>query len=734
MTQKIKRRSFLKQAGISASALAIGAYLNGCQWEAPEPEGIIQLFKPNIDEIAEGIGLNPYLFINPSGLVTIFAHKPDMGQGTFQSIPMLIAEELDVDFENIQIKIPPANNEFQEQSVGGSSSVRTMWEPMRKVGAAAREMLVQAAAKQWGVTTADCRTENGTVIRKSTNKKLHYGQLVEAANQLEVPKEPNLKSPNDFKLIGKSLARPTVPLKVNGQANFGIDMKVEGMVYAVIERSPCFSGKVKSIDDTTAMQIKGVEQVIKCIRPVGIHNWEGVAVIANSYWAALKGRKALKIEWEEPDNLPSSESLHTAMLTKAKEDGIVDTEDKNYNKVFTNAPISISAQYETPFLAHAPMEPINTLAHVKEDSCEIWTAVQFPSWIRAEAAGLLEMKPEQITVHCPFMGGSFGRKGFPDFSLEGVLLSKAVGKPVKIVWTREDDIRQSPMRPGSLNRLEGALDEEGNLLAFQHKVIAPSFDHSLRGVDMSEKINPPWIMEPIGQPFYDSKAFSSRYVWVDATPVPLIWWRSVYSSTNVFGQESFIDELAHQAGIDPLEFRLSKLNKKQKYKRLLEFLAEKAGYDQPLPQGKARGIAITHCFESTCGQVIEVSQTEKGVKIDRVVTAIDCGITVNPDNVKAQCEGCVVMGLTAAIKDPIRIENGRVLTSNFHDYRVLRIHETPSIETYILPSAENPTGTGEPALPSVAPALANAIFNLTGQRIRTLPIDLSKIEMAKTIG
>ena len=290
------------------------------------------------------------------------------------------------------------------------------------------------------------------------------------------------------------------------------------------------------------------------------------------------------------------------------------------------------------------------------------------------------------------------------------------------------------MRPGSLNRLTGALDENGNLLAFQHKVIAPSFEHSLQGIYNEGKIDPIWIMEPIGKPFYQCSAFSSRYVWVDATPLPLIWWRSVYSSTNVFGQESFIDELAHRAGIDPLEFRLTKLNKKPKYKRLLEFLAEKANYKKTLPQGRAKGLAITHCFESTCGQVIEVSQTENGIKIDRVITAIDCGIAVNPDNVKAQCEGSVVMGLTAAIKDPIRFENGRVLTSNFHDYRLMRIHEMPIIETHILPSEENPTGTGEPALPSVAPALANAIFNLTGQRIRTLPMDLSKIEMAKTIG
>ncbi len=730
----MKRRKFLKQSGVATSALAIGIHISGCSWNEKFPPGVIELYKPNIDDLATGINLNPYLYITADNEITIYAHKPEMGQGTFQSIPLLIAEELDLDLQDVKIKQPRADENFLDQSTGGSSSMRTMWEPMRKVGAAAREMLTSAATKRWNIAPGSCTTEGGNVINTITQEKLSYGSLVAEAAELDIPENPTLKKESEYRLIGARTERPDIPPKITGTANFGMDMKIEGMVYASIERSPCFTGTVKHIDAATCLAVPGVEQVVKCIRPVGVNRWEGVAVIASNYWAAKKGREALNITWDEPENLPDSKTLHDSMIKLAEKEGVVDTEDNNFNEVYDASDEQISAQYITPFLAHAPMEPISILADVKDTTCEIWSATQFPGWVRAAAATELKMDVENVTVHCPYMGGSFGRKGFTDFSLEGVLLSREIGKPVKIVWSREDDIRQSPMRPGSLNCLKGGLDQEGNLTSFQHKVVAPSFDHSLRRVDMKDKINPPWIMEPIGKPFYDSKTFSSRYVWLDATPLPLIWWRSVYSSTNVFGQECFIDELAHKAGRDPLEFRLSMLNNNPKYKRLLTFLADKARYNEDLPSGRARGIAITHCFESTAGQVIEVSKSGNGIKIEKVITAIDCGIAINPDNIKAQCEGSVIMGLTAAMKDPMKFENGRVVTSNFHDYRMLRIDETPEIETHIYPSREKPTGVGEPALPTVAPALANAIFNLTGDRIRTLPMDIGNVKQEELIG
>ena len=399
----------------------------------------------------------------------------------------------------------------------------------------------------------------------------------------------------------------------------------------------------------------------------------------------------------------------------------------SFQKAFDSASKQLSAQFETPFLAHAAMEPQNVLVDVKKDSCEIWAPTQFPNWAKGEVADLLEIEEENITIHVPFLGGGLGRRALPDFVLEGASLSKAIGKPVKVVWTREDDMTQSSMRPGSVNNLQGGLDENGQLIAFQHKVTTPSIGHSLNH-NFDGKEVPGSCMEPIGETFYEVPHFESRYVFVDVHPIPLVWWRSVYSSTNVFAQEVFIDELAEAAGKDPLAFRLAMVQHNTSYKAVLELLAEKSDWSTPIPEGKGRGIAITHCFQTTAGHVVEVSRDANGkLQIDRVVTAIDCGIAVNPDNVRAQCEGCVVMGLTAALKDPITFKDGRVEQTNYHNYRMLRINETPPIEVHILPSEAAPTGVGEPALPPIAPALVNAIYNLTGKRIRKLPFDLVKV-------
>ncbi|MEM8907000.1 MAG: molybdopterin cofactor-binding domain-containing protein [Bacteroidota bacterium] len=727
MTHSINRRKFLRQAGFAGSTLAVGFYFSACQKAIPEPEGIIELFKLNIDDIAKGIGLNPFVIIEKTGLITIMAHKPDMGQGTNQSMPMLIAEELDVDLDQVVIKQAMGDPQYGFQGVGGSASVRTMWEPMRKMGAAAREMLLQAAAQQWGIAVTDCYTEKGMVINKKSQEKLKYGDLVAAASELEVPETPRLKTPEEFKLIGQSLPRPSVELKVRGAANFGMDMKRKGMVFALIERSPTFSGTVKSIDDAASLAIPGVQKVMKTSRKIMTQEFEGVAVIADSYWAALQGRRALKVEWEEKSQL-DTEQIYQQMRERSEGEGLVFHSEGKFKKVYNAKAVKqVTAQYETPFLAHAAMEPQNVLVEVKEDHCEVWASTQFPQWAQGDVANLLGLKPEQVTIHVAYLGGGFGRRALTDFVLEGASLSKALQKPVKVVWTREDDMTQSPFRPGSVNTLSGALDENGRLLALQHKVATPSIMHSLRRNFDGKKV-PGSPMEPIGEAFYDVPNYESRYVFVDVDPLPLVWWRSVYSSTNVFAHEVFIDELAEAAGKDPMAFRLAQLDNKPNYKRLLTFLADKAGWNQSLPAGKARGVALTNCFETTAGHVVEVSRNEAGkIQIDRIVTAIDCGIAVNPDNVRAQCEGCVVMGLTAAIKDPIQFKNGRAVEDNFHNYRMLRINEMPKVEVHILPSTANPTGVGEPALPPLAPALVNAIYQLTGKRIRKLPFDLETV-------
>ncbi len=729
MQSAINRRKFLRTAGVSASALAIGFYFPSCKEpEKPEPAGIIELFKLNVDDNPVGMALNPFVTIEPSGAITVMAHKPDMGQGTFQSMPLLIAEELDVDLEQVTIKQAFGDEKYGRQGVGGSASVRTMWEPMRKVGAAAREMLIKAAADRWEVETKDCSTNNGKVINTTNQESLTYGELVEAASKLEVPEEPTLKSPADFKYIGKSVPRPDVELKVRGAANFGMDMKKEGMVYASVERAPSFSAKVKNIDDSEALKIKGVEKVLKTERTLMKSVLEGVAVIADNYWAALKGRKALKIEWEEDEKLLDSEKIFEDIREKSKTDGIENHSVGAFEKKFKTGDIQLTQEYETPFLAHSAMEPQNVLVDFREEEgiCEIWAPTQFPQWAQGEVSKYLGIDKSKIIVHVSFLGGGFGRRSIPDVILEGCHLSKAIKKPVKLVWSREDDTMQSPMRPGSLNTLKGALDKDGKIMALQHKVTAPAIAYSLWGNYDGEKA-PGGVMEPIGEPFYTIPNYQSRYVFVDVDPIPLVWWRSVYSSTNVFAHESFIDELAIAAKKDPLTFRIDMIGEKERDKKLLEKLKSASEWEKPLPEGWGRGLAVSHSFSTTAAHVVEVSKTGAALKIERVVTVIDCGIAVNPDNVKAQTEGNIVMALTAAIKDPITFKDGRVVESNFHNYRMLRINEMPKVEIHIMQNEEAPTGVGEPALPPLAPALCNAIFNLTGKRIRKLPFDLGEV-------
>lgn len=723
----ISRRSFLVKAGVTGSALALGYYFSACKGEGEVEKGAIELFKLNMDNEAKGLALNPYIVIDPAGEITIFAHKPEMGQGTFQSIPQLIAEELDVSLDQVTLKVAKGNPAFLEQSVGGSYSVRGMWEPMRKVGAGAREMLVQAAANQWKIAPADCETENGKVINKKTKETLSYAQLVTPASKLEVPKDPKLKDPKDFKYIGKTARRKDIEWKVDGTANFGIDMKTPGMVYASIERAPNFAGKIKSIDDTQAKAVKGVLQVVRTERKLMKHVIEAVAVIADSYWSALQGRKALKIEWTQPEKIVNTPEVYENYKKLAGTDGLVHVKNGKFESAFASAPVKVEADYETPFASHAPMEPMNCLVDVREKEVEVWASTQVPDWSRELIAEYLSIPKEKIIINVSFLGGAFGRRLLSDFILEGCHLSKQLKKPVKVIWTREDDMTQGPYRPGGLNRVRGGLDASGNVLALEHKVVIPDIDYSLNGTRDTQKA-PGGPMDPISDPFYKIPNFQSRYVFADVDPIPLVWWRSVYASTNVFAQESFMDELAIAAKKDPVAFRMSVLKEKRD-QEFLTYLAEKAEWSKPLPKGWGRGIAISHSFNTTAGHVVELSRGADGkIIIERVVTAIDLGIAVNPDGVKSQCEGNIVMGLTAALKDAITFKNSQVEQSNFDTYRLLRIHELPKkVEIHIKPSTESPSGAGEPALPPMAPALANAIFNLTGKRLRKLPFDINQI-------
>ncbi|GAA4420809.1 xanthine dehydrogenase family protein molybdopterin-binding subunit [Nibrella viscosa] len=726
-TSPIDRRSFLKAAGLTGTGLFLGfsASANGALTNLSHDPKAVLSFE-----------LHPFIVIDNAGTITLINHRPDMGQGSWQAVPTMIAEELEVSLDQIQIRQSNGLRKYGDQLSGGSSTVRTGWKRLREAGAAAREMFRQAAATRWNASLNECYAEMGTIKHRPTGKVLAYGALVDDAAKLPVPKDLRLKAKKDFKLIGKAIPRPDIPQKVTGKAVFGMDIDVPGMLYASMEHSPVIHGKVVSIDDSQAKKIPGVKAVFKAERPMPHRTSEAVAVVATNYWAALQGRRALKIQWDNAgyDQTMTTERYYKELREKAGQPVAPYNTIGDFTATYEAAPKKLEGLYETPFLAHAPMEPEVAVAHVKDDgSCEVWAPVQGPDGTIEQVAGYLKIPAEQVKINVPFLGGGFGRKAYLDFVLEAVTLSKQVKAPVKLVWTREDDITQGPYRPGMLSAMRGAVDAQGNLVAFEHKLIGESIQRQVFRAPLGEKADD-WAGEAINQEESPYAFPNATIGWRNVqTDIPIVWWRSVYPSSSSFGHESFIDELAHAAGKDPLSFRLALLEKKEdevakRFVTVLKTLREKARWDQPLPAGAGKGVAIARSFGSICAHAFFVSKNGNGVKINRVVSVLDCGIYVNPDNVRAQTEGNIVYGLTAAIKNGITITNGRADQTNFHNYPVLRMDEMPvSIDMHIIENEEAPGGVGEPGLPPVAPALCNAIFSATGKRIRKLPFDLNAV-------
>lgn len=716
------RRAFLKAAGLTGAAFALGF---------PTAEGFTSPVL-NLSALPDSVELTPYIIIEKSGRITIMNPRPEIGQGTYQSVPAMIAEELEVPLDKVIIRQTGGETKYGgmwSQAVGGSGSIRGGYTQMRKVGASAREMLVKAASDQWSVPVDECFAENATVVHKPTGKKLTYGQVAEPAAKLPVPKDPKLKDPKQFTMLGKSMPRPDVPLKVVGKANFGMDAKVPGMVYASIERCPVLGSKLVSFDAAQTLKVKGVQKAVKVERVVGKNRYEGVAVIADNYWAALQGRKALKVKWDHQghDTFQSAD-FEKNLRELAKSDGVVGYNAGDFDKTFADAPTKLDALYETPIVSHSPMEPMNALAHYQPgDKIELWVSSQGGDLVRDEVAKVLKVPADNITVHIMFNGGGFGRRLTQDFATEAALLSKTVGKPVKVVWTREDDTQLGPFRPMTYSAMRGALSADGKAVAFQHKVISPSIDATMS--EKYDKTKPDGTMlEGTNEQKYEIPNLNTRYVHAE-THIPLTYWRSVTSSTLAFAHECFLDEMAHKAGQDPLSFRLSMLSKESDAKRVLTKLKEVSGWDKPLPASKGRGVAQWEFFAGLAGQVVEVSKNKSGgVTVDKVYCVIDLGTVVNPDTVKAQVEGAIAMALTAATKDGITFENGRAVQKNFDANRMLRINEMPAIEVHILAEGgQTIKGVGEPGLPPLAPALANAVFAATGKRVRRLPFDLEKV-------
>lgn len=719
MTPKLEldRRSFLKATMVAGGALVFGISIP-VRSRAEEMLGIaaapVADFQPNA-----------FIKIAPSGKVTIVVGQAEMGQGVLTSLPQIVADELEVEWKDVTYEHGPPGKEFINpalggQITGGSASIRGLIEPLRKSAASAREMLVTAAAQQWGVPADTCKAVNGTVVHTATKRVAKYGDLLAAASKIAPPTAPKLKDAKDFKFIGKSVKRLDTPEKVNGSGIFGIDVKMPGMLTATIFRSPVIGGKVKSFDDTKAKAVKGVRNVVQLA--------SGVAVVADNYWAAKKGRDALSIVWDEgamasvsSDKLYQSdvEAANNAKGIEAKKIGDVAAGKAKATK-------TIEAVYYAPFLAHATMEPMNATADVRADSCEVWSGIQAQMVVQGMLAKELGLAPEKVKVNNTLLGGGFGRR-LGEYVVDAARLSKAVGKPVKVIWTREDDMHGDFYRPSAYNKMSAGLDAAGKPVFWQHRIVSPSIMASLGPsifgfAPPSDRLDDTATEGAHTLPYEMQNLFVD---WVNSNPgVPVGFWRSVGSSHTAFSTECFIDELAHAAGKNPLAFRLSLLDKHPRHVGVLKLAAEKAGWSKPAPKGIFRGIAVHESFASFVAQVAEVSVDKKtgNVKVHRVICAIDCGQVVNPDTVAAQMESCIIFGLTAALYGEITLKDGRVQQHNFYDYKMLRMNETPKIETYIVPSTEKHGGVGEPGTPPTAPAVVNAIFAATGKRLRSLPI------------
>jgi isoquinoline 1-oxidoreductase subunit beta len=720
--KNVNRRDFLRYTSLSGAALILGISSAKATEEATVSNLII---------LEQPYHLSPYIIIEKSGKITLFNSKPEMGQGTFQSIPALIAEELEISPEQYTVKQTDGQKQFGTgQSAGGSYSVRGSYEEMRKVGASAREMLISAASKQWNVPANECYAENAKIFHKPTDKSIGYGELVETASKLEVPKNPTLKDAKDFKILGKSVQRADIPLKVSGKAVFGIDVEVPNMVYASVERALVFGAKLKDYDKTATLKVAGVEQVVEVEKVFGNYKTTGIAVVAKNYWAALKGRKVLKVTWDfQGKDKFNSKDYAQYLRDLSKNEGLTDKSVGDFDKSFAEANKKVEAFYETPFVSHSTMEAMNCTAHWKaNNTLEIWLSTQVPSDLMSDLQQRYQLKEEDITVHTCFNGGGFGRRLALDYAIEAVNLSKIIKKPVKLIWTREDDTQVGPYRPPTFSAFKGGLSADRKLTAFQHKVIAPSILEGLEPTFDKTKVD--GIMtEGISHQAYEIPNMKNTYVYAQ-NEIPLLWWRSVTSSTVAFSHECFLDEMAHAAGKDPMAFRMEMLTKESDTKRVLQKLREVSNWDTPLPKGKGRGVAQYEFFAGLGGNVFEVTKlSDNSIKIDKVYAVIDLGTVVNPDTVKAQVEGGIIMGITAAIKNGITFANGKTEQGNFHDNPVLRINETPVIEVHILAEGgKTIKGVGEPGLPPVAPALANAIFAATNIRVRKMPFDIDNLK------
>lgn len=723
MSGEVSRREFVK-AGVAAG-LTLAVFLDGCGHDAPP--------------VARGVAFvpNAWIRIGTDDTVTVIVDRSEMGQGVSTALPMLVAEELEADWSTVRFEFAPANDVYANplssgQLTGGSTSIRAAYRPLREAAARARVMLVAAAAARWGVQPSTCRAEAGTVLGPD-GKSARYGALAEDAARQPVPAAVSIKRPGEFRLIGTPVSRLDLPDQVTGRIRFGIDSGPPDALTAVVARCPVFGGTLRSVDRAAALAVPGVRHVVE----IG----SGVAVVGEGYWAAKKGRDALKVEWDEGDNVGLDDAAVSARLTAyGNEAGYVARTEGRGAAALSGAAKTLDAVYEVPFLAHATMEPMNCTADARNGSVTVWAPTQFqssPRLLGGGARGAASMAArvpiDRVTLHTTNLGGGFGRRFEMDFVTEACEVSRAVQAPVKVIWSREDDIRHDQYRPAARHQLRAALDGAGAPVAWDHHVISQS---------IMAKFLPGWLpdavahlagplkggvdanaMEGATDVPYGFPNLEVRYTQAELG-VPVGFWRSVAHSHTAFAVECFIDELAELAGQDPLAFRRTLLAHSPRNLGVLNLAAEKAGWDVPPPAGRFRGLAVHESFGSHVAQVAEVSLEGAKVRVHRVVCAVDCGQVINPDTVAAQMEGGIIFGLTAALQGRVTLEKGRIKQSNFHDYRLLTMRDVPVVEVHIVPSTLEPGGVGEPGTPPIAPAVANAVFRATGKRVRKLPIEV----------
>ena len=712
-TPTVDRRTFLSVTAAAGGGLLVGNYLGPLRATLEAADGS---FEPNI-----------WVRIDADDTVRVMLTQLEMGQGVMTAMPMLVAEELDVDWNTITTEWVGADSRYGagfggQQLTAGSNSIRAYWRPLREAGAAARQVLVVAAAAEWGVPAGDCSTDKGRVRHEPTGRYLRYGALVDRASGLPVPSEVTLKEPGSFTLLGRDVARLDIPEKVDGRAGFGIDVQRPDMLVARVLRCPVFGGKVASYDASRATAITGVRDVV----PVSA----GLAVVADNYWAASRGLQALAddVTWDEgPLAGLTTAEISRRFREKAEQPGAPARSDGDVDAALAGAATTFERVFEVPYLAHATMEPMNCTAHVQADRCDVWAPTQGQTPTHRAAVAASGLAPDQVFVHPTYMGGGFGRRGEADFITDAVETSKAVGRPVKVVWSREDDMQHDYYRPYTYVRMWAALDADGTPVAWKQRLVQPSLlarDRpgalaGTRGIDFIS-------VDGAANLPYDIPNVRVEYTEFDPG-IPFGFWRSVGASVNGYVVEAFFDEVAAAGGHDPYELRRRLLRNHPRHKAVLELAAEKHGWSTPLPEGRARGIAILECFGTIVAIVAEVSAsspttTDAAVRVHRMTCAVDAGWTVHPDTIRGQMEGGMLYGLTAALKSEITIHNGRVAQSNFHDYPMVRMNEAPEVAVHIVPSTENPGGVGEPSTAVLAGALVNAVAAATGKRIYRMPI------------